>query len=165
MEALKKIDIEELLKRQETLDEKFDEKDTLRKRTVDRIMIAYYTELGELFQELKSEWNYWKNSTRKIDRRRVLEELSDTLHFYLSYLNNTRYLKIGKVEAHKFKSSLKDFEEAFYLLSSVNIRSINHILGAMLYVAEYVGATEKEFLQIHHEVWLRNTEERTKGEY
>ena len=31
MEALKKIGIEELLKRQEMLDEKFDEKETLRK--------------------------------------------------------------------------------------------------------------------------------------
>ena len=58
MKALKKIDIEELLKRQEMLDEKFDEKETIRKRSDVRVRIAYITELGELAQELKNEWNY-----------------------------------------------------------------------------------------------------------
>ena len=61
MEALKKIDIEELLKRQAMLDKKFDEKETLRKRSDTRLRIAYITELGELAQALKNEWNYWKN--------------------------------------------------------------------------------------------------------
>ena len=88
MEALKKFDMDELLKRQAMLDKKFDEKKTLRKRTNVRILIAYFAELGELTQELKSEWNYWKNSTKGIDKRRVLEELSDCLHFYLSYFDS-----------------------------------------------------------------------------
>ena len=57
MEALKTFDIEELLKRQEILDEKFDEKETLRKRNGTRLRVAYITELGELCQELKNEWN------------------------------------------------------------------------------------------------------------
>ena len=61
MEALKEFDIEELLKRQAMLDKKFDEKKTLRGRSQIRTYIAYFTELGELAQELKSEWNYWKN--------------------------------------------------------------------------------------------------------
>ena len=87
MEALKEFDIEELLKRQAMLDKKFDEKETVRERNPIRIYIAYFTELGELAQELKSEWNYWKNSIKEIKRERVLEELSDVLHFYLSYTN------------------------------------------------------------------------------
>ena len=95
MEALKKFDIEELLKRQAILDRKFDKKETIRKRTPGRTCVAFLTELGELGQELKSDWNYWKNHTK----------------------------------------------------------------------AEHTGATEEEFLKVHHEVWLRNTKERTKGEY
>ena len=87
MEALKKFDIEELLKRQAMLDEKFDKKETARERTKNRIIVAYLTELGEISQELKNEWSYWKNSTEKFNKKKVLEELSDLLHFYLSYLN------------------------------------------------------------------------------
>ena len=88
MEALKIFDIEELLKRQELLDKKFDEKQTIRKRELDLIRLAYHTELGEFLQEVKSDWNYWKNSTKEIDKQRALEELSDMLHFSLSYVNN-----------------------------------------------------------------------------
>ena len=47
MEALKKFDINELLKRQEMLDKKFDEKVTVRKRDLELIRLAYHTELGE----------------------------------------------------------------------------------------------------------------------
>ena len=48
MEALEKFNIEELLKRQAMLDKKFDDKETLRKRSDIRLRIAYITELGEL---------------------------------------------------------------------------------------------------------------------
>lgn len=68
MEALKIFDIDELMKRQAMLVEKFDKKETLRKRSDIRLRIAYITELGELAQELKSEWNYWKNSTKELTK-------------------------------------------------------------------------------------------------
>ena len=64
MEALKIFDIRELLKRQEMLDKKFDEKVTVRKRDLELIRLAYHTELGEFLQEVKSAWNYWKNSVK-----------------------------------------------------------------------------------------------------
>ena len=70
MEALKKFDMDELLKRQAMLDKKFDEKKTLRERTQIRTFVAFIAELGELTQELKSEWNYWKNNTEKINKRK-----------------------------------------------------------------------------------------------
>ena len=41
----------------------------------------------------------------------------------------------------------------------------NKIIAAMLIIAEYVGATEDEFLQVHHEKWLKNMNERTKEDY
>lgn len=57
MEALKTFDIKELLKRQAMLDKKFDEKKTVNVRTIKGIQVALITEIGELVQELKSEWN------------------------------------------------------------------------------------------------------------
>ena len=45
------------------LDEKFDEKETVNVRTIKGIQVTLITEIGELSQELKSKWNYWKNST------------------------------------------------------------------------------------------------------
>jgi len=145
MEALKKFDMDELLKRQAMLDKKFDEKKTLRERTQIRTFVAFIAELGELTQELKSEWNYWKNNTEKINKRKVLEELSDCLHFYLSFIEN--------------------LEVALIFLSKFSGEKENKIIAAMLIIAEYVGATEDEFLQVHHEKWLKNMNERTKESY
>mgnify|MGYP000847241427 FL=1 len=165
MEALKKFDIDELLKRQAILDRKFDKKETIRKRTPGRTCVAFLTELGELGQELKSDWNYWKNHTKPVDRRKVLEELSDCMHFYLSYINQLTFRNTGYHDIYFWKKFYPDFETAFITLSNMAEETENRIFGAMLKIAEHTGATEEEFLKVHHEVWLRNTEERTKGEY
>ena len=158
MEALKEFDIEELLKRQAMLDKKFDEKKTLRGRSQIRTYIAYFTELGELAQELKSEWNYWKNHTKPVDRRKALEELSDCLHFYLSYINAKDEETKGRVIPFLDEFSVEHSKKNLLLTE-------NLIFGAMLSIAKHVGATEEEFLQVHHEKWLENMNERTKGEY
>ena len=175
MEALKKFDIEELLKRQAMLDKKFDEKETLRERTIKGIQVALITEIGELAQELKNEWNYWKNSTGKFNKSKVLGELSDVLHFYLSYINAKDEETKGKiipfldgflVEHSKKKLLLTENLEGILLtIKDFKIFTENKILGSILAISEYVRATEEEFLQIHHQVWLRNMNERTKGEY
>lgn len=165
MEALKKIDIEELLKRQEMLDEKFDEKETIRKRSDTRLRIAYITELGELAQELKSEWNYWRNSTKEIDKRKVLEELSDLLHFYLSHLN-TEKQQLRYTETWIYQDiEMFDLEKSLYTLINPSSAFVEKTLAAMLYIVEYVGSNEEEFLAVHHEKWLKNMNERTKEEY
>ena len=39
------------------------------------------------------------------------------------------------------------------------------IFGLMYNIVEYVGATEEEFLEVHHDKWLKNMNERTKEEY
>ena len=165
MEALKEFDIEELLKRQAMLDKKFDEKKTLRGRSQIRTYIAYFTELGELAQELKSEWNYWKNHAKPVDRRKTLEELSDCMHFYLSYINQLTFRNTGYHDMYFWKKFYPDFETAFIILSNMAEETENRIFGAMLKIAEHTGATEEEFLKVYHEVWLRNTKERTKGVY
>jgi len=173
-EALKEFDIKELLKRQAMLDEKFDKKKTTKVRTIKGIQVALITEIGELSQELKSKWNYWKNSTGKLNKSKVLEELSDVLHFYLSYINAKDEETKGKVipfldeflvEHSKKDLSAKSLEDTLLVLSDFKIFAENKVLGSILAVSDYAGATEEEFLQVHHEKWLENMRERTKEEY
>ena len=165
MKALKKIDIEELMRRQAMLDKKFDEKETIRKRSDTRLRIAYITELGELAQELKNEWNYWKNSTKEIDKTKVLEELSDLLHFYLSHLNTEkRYLRCETAWVYQDIEML-DLEKALYELITPSISLLEGTFAAILCIVKYVRATEKEFLKVHHEKWLKNMNERIKEKY
>ena len=174
MEALKTFDIEELLKRQAMLDEKFDEKETVNVRTIKGIQVALITEIGELSQELKSKWNYWKNSTRKFNKSKVLEELSDVLHFYLSYINAKDEETKGKVipfldeflvDYNKKDLSARSLEDILLVLSDFKILTENKVLGSVLAVSDHAGATEEEFLQVHHEKWLKNMRERTKEDY
>lgn len=174
MEALKTFDIKELLKRQAMLDKKFDEKKTVNVRTIKGIQVALITEIGELFQELKSKWNYWKNSTGKFNKSKVLEELSDVLHFYLSYINAKDEETKGKVipfldeflvEYNKKDLSARSLEDILLVLSDFKILTENKVLGSVLAVSDHARATEEEFLQVHHEKWLKNMRERTKEEY
>ena len=165
MEALKTFDIKELLKRQAMLDKKFDEKKTPRKRDKNKIYIAYFAELGELLQELKSEWNYWKNGTDKPDKQKVLEEMSDCLHFLLSFFNQDEFWKRGSLSLQEYKEDIGSFENALIYLSFLETAPVLKIFGSMLIVAGHVGATEEEFLQVHHEKWLKNMNERIKEEY
>lgn len=173
-EVLKEFNIKELLKRQAMLDKKFDEKKTVNVRTIKGIQVALITEIGELSQELKSKWNYWKNSTGKFNKSKVLEELSDVLHFYLSYINAKNEETKGKVipfldeflvEHSKKDLSAKSLEDTLLALSDFKIFTENKVLGSILAVSEYVGATEEEFLEVHHEKWLKNMNERTKESY
>ena len=174
VQALKIFDIDELLKRQAMLDKKFDEKKTIKARTVKGIQVALITEIGELIQELKSEWNYWKNSTEKFNKSKVLEELSDVLHFYLSYINakdeetkgrTIPFLNNSLIGHCKEVSSMQSLEDILITLSNFRVLTENTILGSVLAISEYVGATEEEFLQVHHEKWLKNMNERTKESY
>lgn len=165
MKALKEFNIEELLKRQAMLDKKFDGKKTPRKRDKSKIYIAYFAELGELLQELKSEWNYWKNGTDKPDKQKVLEEISDCLHFLLSFFNQDEFWKRGNLSLQEYKEDIGSFENALIYLSFLESTPVLKIFGSMLIVAEYVGATEEEFLEVHHEKWLKNMNERTKESY
>ena len=168
MEALKTFDIKELLKRQAMLDEKFDKKETIRKRELRLIRLAYHTELGEFLQEVKSEWNYWKNSCESINKQRALEELSDVLHFSLSYINNDYFdSRIRNRDIRFRKNVLEDQKYSFTELTDFLTSLYNNAehFANILLVAEYVGATEEEFLKVHHDKWLKNMNERTKEEY
>ncbi len=160
MEALKKFDIEELLKRQAMLDKKFDEKETARKRTAKRIKVAYLAEVGELIQELKKTGIIGKTVQRKLISREYLRNCRTVYIFLLSYLNLVEKYCIDKIDYE-----IRDIEHALIFLSEIEWFFNSRIYAVMEYIFNYVGATEEEFLQVHHEKWLKNMNERTKGEY
>lgn len=48
------------------------------------LTVAFATEVGELAQEVKSDWAWWKKpGDRPAHSERVLSELADCLHFWL----------------------------------------------------------------------------------
>ena len=61
--------------------------------------------------------------------------------------------------------NIKSLEQAIYILSKIDHIPAYEIFCAMIKISNYVGATEEEFLQVHHEKWLKNMNERTKEEY
>lgn len=150
------FDIETLRQRQSMLDEKFKEKMGIKKIKPKLIKIAYLDEVGELVHELKPLWCYWKKNNKEVDKQRVLEELSDCLHFALSYDLETvdgiyEYIDYGE------KRKLP-----FILNGMRNIKDIRQNIFMLLEFLEY---TEEEFLQVHHQVWLRNMNIRTGDDY
>ena len=89
LKVLDKIDILELINRQKLLDKKFNEKNKnnseLRPRNKVNTLIALNTELGEVMQDTKSKWNFWKINC-KFNKEHTLEEISDYLHFLLQHI-------------------------------------------------------------------------------
>ena len=157
-EALKIMDIYELKERQMMLDNKFKEKMKIKKLSPKSIKIAYLDELGELIHELKPLWCYWKKDNKPVNKRRVLEELSDCLHFALSYENNKGHeaeiiFTVFTNEPQRLEKSIKKLTKIKNIFSS-----IYHILIALNYTIE-------EFLEVHHQVWLRNMNIRTGDDY
>ena len=171
MEALKTFDIEELLKRQAMLDEKFKEKMGVQEIEPDKIRVAYIDEVGEFVHELKSKWCYWKNNFRELNKRKILEELSDCVHFALSFHNNkTGQSFFNETMWNKFLGGavfLSDkLEENLIQLSNIfNLEFLSLWFKLLRKILENLDVSEQEFLEIHHKVWLRNMGERTKEEY
>ena len=168
MEALKELDFLELLKRQQMLDEKFKEKMGLDELDGDLINIAYLDEVGEFIHELKPLWCYWKKEKKQIDKQRVLEELSDCFHFYLSYmLVDNEYIMSETLDYVISRYNHKNLYLAIWRYSELLIFlcDIHEFSMILEFALEKLGYTLQEFLEVHHQVWLRNMEIRTGDDY
>lgn len=51
--------------------------------------LALLSEIGELNQELKGNWCYWKFTQNPVDREKALEELADVMHFLFSMVDRS----------------------------------------------------------------------------
>ena len=166
--ALKELDFLELLNRQQMLDEKFKEKMGLKDLDMALIEIAYLDEVGEFIHELKPLWCYWKKEKKPIDKQKVLEELSDCLHFYLSYTlvgNSNDMSKAVYFVTYPYKVRV-------YYASKWKVYRLLAAFGQILdfpLILEFtlvkLGYTLEEFLAVHHQVWLRNMNVRTGDDY
>ena len=92
------MNIKKMLKTQKELDAALFEKGGLKEYPIEQIKTAYRVELGEALQEWKS-FKYWKKNKGIIDINKLLEELSDCLHFALSLeseIKNYNYKEVFK---------------------------------------------------------------------
>lgn len=165
LQPLKIMELTELHRRQALLDERFKAKECENERTADALIIAYFDEFGELSHELKSKWNWWKKINPKPFRAKVLEEMSDVLHFYLSWLKIEDFWKKGSLEIYDYANQIKDLKHALVTLTRLETEPARKMLGAMLIIANSVGASEQDFLEVHHKKWLKNLNVRTKDDY
>jgi dimeric dUTPase (all-alpha-NTP-PPase superfamily) len=58
--------------------------------SVKLINIAFLCEVGEVLQACKKKWCWWKRTCTEPDRRELLEEIADALHFALSWEYNRK---------------------------------------------------------------------------
>jgi dimeric dUTPase (all-alpha-NTP-PPase superfamily) len=77
--------VKEMLRMQESLDQKIMKAHDLKSISKQQLNMAILDEVGELTHELKGNWCWWKKSQEPVDRNKALEELVDVFHFVLIY--------------------------------------------------------------------------------
>ena len=195
LKSLSYIDLLELIERQKMLDEKFNEKNknnsSLRPRNRTNTLIALNTELGEIMQETKKYWNYWKVNC-KFDKNHTLEEISDYLHFLLQFIysEDNLYNKIKRENSifnAQFNSEVKQLELTLNEDKNLTIENAllmlalpitNELLGyefdfgeiyaifkAITIIILNLDSNWEEFLKVHHNKFELNYYERTKESY
>ena len=193
LKALKKVDILELINRQKLLDEKFKEKNKnnseLKPRNKVNTLIALNTELGEVMQDTKSKWNFWKINC-KFDKEHTLEEISDYLHFLLQhiYSDNELFKEIENrndelnvtFEKHieellKNRKKEQNIENSLLFLAlpiayelvgfRFEIEEVFQLFSAITVILDELDSNWNEFLKVHHKKFELNYYERIKEDY
>ena len=113
------MNIKKMLKTQKELDAALFEKGGLKEYPVEQIKTAYRVELGEALQEWKS-FKYWKKNKGIIDINKLLEELSDCLHFALSLENEIKNYNYEEVFKYYDKYDLYEIiDKCFTIYGTV----------------------------------------------
>lgn len=176
-----------MIERQKYLDSKFNVKGFIKiKRDKYRNLIAMMTELGEVSQSAKKFWCYWKVKC-EFNKLDFLEELSDYLHFLLTHIYTT--IEIKDEDLSLFNSQInkelenfteirrkeQTFDNALLYLNlpityelagfDIDIKDIYTLFIAITALIVDSGSNWKEFLEIHHNKFLKNLNERIKESY
>ena len=113
------MNIKKMLKTQKELDAALFEKGGLKEYPIEQIKTAYRVELGEALQEWKS-FKYWKKNKGIIDINKLLEELSDCLHFALSLENEIKNYNYEEVFKYYDKYDLYEIiDKCFTIYGTV----------------------------------------------
>ena len=195
LQPLKFVNLLELIERQKMLDVKFKEKNknnsSLKPRNRVNTLIALNTELGEIMQETKKYWNYWKVNC-KFDKEHTLEEISDYLHFLLQFIYSedklyNRIKKENSIFNAQFNSEVRQLETTLNEDKNLTIENAllmlalpitNELLGyefdfgeiyaifkAITIIILNLGINWEEFLKVHHSKFELNYYERTNENY
>ena len=108
--------VKEMLRMQESLDQKIMKAHGLKSISKQQLNMAILDEVGELTHELKGNWCWWKFTQKPVNIEKVLGELVDVWHFVLSYTNH--------------------YEGGVDYFSSIKIDFINHVRSQMRYVGK-----------------------------
>lgn len=188
----KNFDLLRMLKEQEDLDNEFQKKEGRpRDMTDGSNLLALLVEVGETVQEDKVDWNYWKNNC-KLEKDKFLEEMSDVLHFFLTFIRlkgNIKDIekKIDLFNVDTFHKALEDnTEESMFVnkpnlvFSFLNLFKFNYtdtevsnistfeVFMKFIYITnifQYLDITWEEFLKVHYKKFEKNLNERTKESY
>ena len=113
------MNIKKMLKAQKELDAALFQKGGLKEYPIEQIKTAYRVELGEALQEWKS-FKYWKKNKGIIDINKLLEELSDCLHFALSLENEIKNYNYEEVFKYYDKYDLYEIiDKCFTIYGTV----------------------------------------------
>lgn len=93
--------LEDMFEEQKKLDEDIMKEFGLEQIPLNKIRVAFYTELGEVYQACKKYWCWWKKTCKEVDRKDLLDELADALHFALSY--QIHEIEISNPNGRRFK--------------------------------------------------------------
>lgn len=112
----------------------------------DKIRLALFVELGELFNELPSIFKYWKPNA--IDKRdKALVEYVDCLHFTMSlhYFNCDDEAKLYTLALHKdcVYKNLDEILDCIFVIDKSAYHQSN-LLSEILNLGHYLGFTWEE---------------------
>ncbi len=192
IKKLENINIIKLINRQILLDEEFKKKDikTNIKRDVKNNLVAMAVECGEMAQEIKKSWCYWKNNFN-YEEGKFIEEMSDYLHFLLQYIYNNEKLfeelkenefdfnlelnqTINSFSTIKGSEKLDVTQACLHLYLPLSYELLGYEVGVAeiysLFIAMYTLLYRHDislgvFLETHHNKFEKNYYERTKENY
>lgn len=132
--------LKELLEMQKALDEALMKEHGKTEYPLEKTKIALFVELGEMMNELQTEFKWWKK-TAKYDREKALEEYVDCLHFALS-LNN--YYGWGAEDESDYDDCYEIDGYTLHTLLWWCAEGGNNCLTTLFYVGNYLGFTWEE---------------------
>jgi len=128
------------------------------------LRIAVVAEVGELLNELGTEWKWWAKK-KEIDKEKVLEELVDVLHFYMSmvvYDYEVEDIKEWQESSWGMYDSEYDSKLLVAILGFINeISDVGNAVNEItdMYFGEIVRALGFDY----NEVWQKYVEKSFKN--
>ena len=148
--------VKEMLRMQESLDQKIMKAHDLKSISKQQLNMAILDEVGELTHELKGNWCWWKKTQAPVDDKKVLGELVDVWHFVLSYQNHFNFGKETLLcfldELEISDRFLERFREGYLSLPialTFLVTDGNSIIEMLIAITEYIGFTIEQVYEAY----------------